>query len=65
MIDDGIVFLMALANGKAHYKHKDADQYASQLTAVLARLKSTQWGTQRFLANDGQVTEPLPRPEVV
>ncbi len=64
-IDDGIVFLMALANAKAHYKHKDADAYASQLTAVLSRLKSTQWGNKRFLPSDRQQPEPLPRPTVV
>lgn len=64
-IDDSIVFLMALANGKAHYKHRDADQYASQLTAALARVKSTQWGNQRFLPKDRRQSEPLPRPTVV
>lgn len=64
-IDDGIVFLMALANAKAHYRQKDADQYASQLTAVLARLKSTQWGNKRFLPDYRQSSEPLPRPIVI
>ena len=64
-IDDGIVFLMALANGKAHYKHRDADIYASQLTAVLSRLKATQWGNKRFLPSDKRDVEPLPRPQVV
>lgn len=64
-IDDGIIFLMALANAKAHYKHKDADQYASQLTAVLTRIKSTQWGNQRFLPPGRNEPPPMPRPIVV
>lgn len=64
-IDDGIVFLMALANAKAHYKHKDADQYASQLTAVLTRIKGTQWGNKRFLPRGSEPPDPLPRPVVV
>jgi hypothetical protein len=64
-IDDGIVFLMALANAKAHYKHRDADIYASQLTAVLSRLKSTQWGNQRFMPADRLPPPPMPRPTVI
>lgn len=34
-----IVYLHALANAKKHYRQPDADTYASQLDAVLARLK--------------------------
>lgn len=34
-----IVYLHALANAKKHYRQPDADTYASQLDAVLSRLK--------------------------
>lgn len=39
-----LVFLMALANAKAHYKQADADRYATQLDGLLARLKAKHRG---------------------
>lgn len=39
-----LVFLMALANAKAHYRQPDADRYATQLDGLLARLKAKHRG---------------------
>lgn len=39
-----LVFLMALANAKAHYKQADADRYATQLDGLLSRLKAKHRG---------------------
>lgn len=39
-----IVFLMALANAKAHYRQTDADRYEKQLDALLNRLKAKNRG---------------------
>lgn len=39
-LPSGIVYLHALANAKKHYRQPDADTYASQLDALLVRLKA-------------------------
>lgn len=48
------VYLHALANAKAHYRQPDAQTYASQLDALLNKLKAehrskTVWGKQRVI----------------
>lgn len=39
-----MVFLMALANAKAHYRQTDAERYEKQLDALLSRLKAKNRG---------------------
>jgi hypothetical protein len=39
-IDDNLVFLLALANAKAHYKRPDAKTYADQFSELFGKLKS-------------------------
>lgn len=58
-IPSEIVFLMALANAKAHYRQPDADRYATQLDGLLAKLKAQHRGqsvwekaTPRSVAKD-------------
>jgi hypothetical protein len=38
-LDDEMVLLHALANGKAHYRHPDAPTYQGQLDALMARIR--------------------------
>jgi hypothetical protein len=38
-LDDEMVLLHALANGKAHYRHPDAESYKGQLDALMARIR--------------------------
>lgn len=51
-IDSELVFLHALSNAKAHYRQPDAQTYASQLEALLGRLRAKNrsrqvWGKVR------------------
>lgn len=39
-IDSELIYLHALSNAKAHYRQPDAQTYASQLDALLSRLKA-------------------------
>lgn len=43
-LDDDLIFLHALANAKAHYRHPDAQTYSSQLTAMMDKLKERSRG---------------------
>jgi len=45
-LDDEMVFLHALANGKAHYRHPDADNYQGQLGALLSRIRGQSFAKQ-------------------
>lgn len=48
-IDDAMIFLHAIAHGKAHYRHPDAKVYMDDLEKLLARLRG------RSFNNDGIV----------
>lgn len=48
-VNDRLVFLHALANGKAHYQRSDAQVYGAQLDAMMRKLKSQQYGNKRFI----------------
>lgn len=48
-IDDELVFLLALANAKAHYQQADAGNYFSQATSYLGDLNSGNHGTARYV----------------
>lgn len=69
-IDDGLVFLHALATCKAHYKQSDASAVDAQLAGMLSRMKHAAFGQKRFLPEWQQVDDryaeaATPRPVVV
>lgn len=62
-LDPDLVFLHALANAKAHYKHSDAQFYADQLGSMLTNVRSRNWSKRTF---DFQpISSPTPKPQVV
>lgn len=63
-IDDSLIFTLALANGKAHYRHPDAALYAKQAESLLISLKAKSWGKSTFNVNDYH-GEPLVKPVVI
>ncbi len=65
LIDDEMILLHATAAGKGHYRHPDAPQWASQLDALLTRIRGTAFGNKRFHAPGKEPAEPLARPVVV
>jgi len=44
-----------LASAKAHYRHKDADIYSTQILALLGRLKAGGIGNKRYIRRTGKV----------
>lgn len=48
-IDDRLVFLLALANAKAHYRHPDAGNYVQQLEVMMMRLVAGLHQTRRYI----------------
>lgn len=64
-VDDGNVFLVALADAKAHYRQPDAKQYVEQAEALLNRLKAKSWGQTTFNPYDYTEETVLPKPVVV
>ena len=60
-IDDDLVFLHALANGKAHYRHPDAEVYAGQLATMLSDIKTKQFGNRSFSRGSSRETQLRPR----
>ncbi|GAA4401263.1 hypothetical protein [Quisquiliibacterium transsilvanicum] len=49
-VPDRLVFLYALANAKAHYRHPDAQASATSFQNMLAKAKSKQKENRRFFA---------------
>lgn len=64
LIDDDIIFTVALGLGKAHYRHPDAKVYMDASQALLLRLKGKNWSKDVFNRNDYK-GEPLVKPVVV
>lgn len=65
-VDDELVFLMGLANAKAHYRQPDAEIYAREVSSMLARLKGAAHGSgRRYIpgVNDEATaaTRPMPK----
>ena len=61
-LDEGLIFLHALANAKQHYRQPDAQSYATQLAATLGRLKAKNRGAsvvQRETADDAYLSRPV------
>lgn len=60
-IDDELVFLMALANAKAHYGKPDAGNYIQQMEVMMANLVAGSHHTRRYIPNtrrEGVEAEP-------
>lgn len=51
-IESTLVFIVALARAKAHYRHPDAKIYGDDSEALLLKLKSKSWGKDVFSPND-------------
>lgn len=60
-IDDELIFLLALANAKAHYQQTDAQVYFTQATTYLGLLTAGTHGTARFVPGTVQLP-PAPQP---
>lgn len=60
-IDDGLIFLHAVANAKLHYKQNDGQAYANQLNAMLYKLKAKNRGQAVFVRGGYMETPPRPR----
>jgi hypothetical protein len=64
-IDDRLVFLLALANAKAHYGKQDAPNYVAQLETMMRNLVAGSHQTRRYIPGrdrraDYVYTEPRP-----
>lgn len=64
-VDDELILLHATSSGKSHYRQPDAPSWASQLDAMLAKLRGTAFGNRRFHAPGKEDTDVQPRPVVV
>jgi hypothetical protein len=61
-IDSELIFLLALANAKAHYSQPDADIYFAQATSHLGQLTAGAHGTARYVPGTVEVppeTKPV------
>lgn len=63
-LDDGMVFLHALANAKSHYRHPDAGTYQGQLNTLLASIRGQSIGSDKVFTRDA-LPPPQARPAVV
>jgi hypothetical protein len=62
-VDPELIFLLALANAKAHYKQDDAQLYFTQVTSHLGQLVAGTHGTKRYVPKPGEETlAPMARP---
>lgn len=60
-LDPELVFLLALANAKAHYQQTDAQLYFTQATSYLGLLTAGAHGTQRYVPGTVEIP-PETRP---
>jgi len=60
MVDSRLVFLMALANLKAHYNQPDAGAIANQLQLRLRKLKARNHNDQRYRPREDWSPPPQP-----
>lgn len=60
-LDDEMVLLHAVANGKAHYRHPDAARYDAQLTNLLARIRGESFSSDGVIQRtNNSVNDPKP-----
>lgn len=64
-IDPELIFLLALANAKAHYQQPDAQNYFTQATSYLGDLIAGGHGTRRYVPKSHQDDPPPPQPTMV
>lgn len=57
-IDSRLIFLMALANAKAHYGQPDGGGYFRQLEVMLGRLVKYSHGAKRYIPNPMPIMDP-------
>lgn len=61
-IDPEVIFLLALANAKAHYQQPDAQSYYSQAVTYLGDITAGTHGTARYVPAPGGMPPPLTKP---
>lgn len=65
-LDDEMIMLHALANAKAHYRHPDAQAYATQLGNLMSKIRGESFGNRRYLFRGAETKDDVPpRPVVV
>lgn len=64
-IDGDLIFTLAAAAAKAHYRQPDAPLYLQKAEALRLQLKAKSWAKTKFNPNDGYMEEPLIMPVVV
>lgn len=64
-IDPELIFLLALANAKAHYQQGDAQNYFTQATTRIGDLNAGRHGTARYVPNPRGESPPPPKPTLV
>ncbi len=64
-IDPELIFLLALANAKAHYNQPDAQIYFTQATNHLGQLNAGSHGTARYVPGPKNDDTPKTRPVLV
>lgn len=63
-IDHDLVFILALADGKGHYRQPDAPNAKARAENLLVSLKAKNWGQTVFNPSD-YAEDPIPKPVVV
>lgn len=66
-LDDEMILLHGVANGKAHYRHPDAAQYQGQLAQLMASLRGQSFGAggNAVVRRSEHQAHNEPRPAVV
>lgn len=62
--DARLVFLMALANAKAHYGKPDAQVAANELTSLLGRMRAGRHGNTRYIPTPTDDVNPFLNPSM-
>lgn len=64
-VDSDLIFKLAIARAKAHYRHPDAQAYVDEANNLLVKLKGKNWGKDVFAPHNYTEEDPLPKPVVV
>lgn len=62
-VDSHLVYLLALANAKAHYQQPDAAAIGQQVELMLRKINAGQFGVRRFIPGE-KSRPPAPRPRI-
>lgn len=63
-LDSMLIFRLALADAKSHYKHPDAQKYQERAAATLRKLKVSEHGERRYSLLHGDVSASPGRGDV-